>query len=181
MSEPRQTELDALRDAVARLDRAGFAYMLSGSLAMSYYATPRMTRDIDLIVEMRLGDADAMRDAFGDAYYVPDDLAEAFDGSGMFNLVHLASVVKVDVIVRKDETFRLHEFGRRRRVDLGGFEAWIVSREDLILSKLVWARDGDSEQQRRDVRNLMPKADMAYLRHWAPALGVGELLDRLSR
>lgn len=181
MSESPGIELEILCDVVARLEGAGFAYMLSGSLAMSYYATPRMTRDIDLVVEIREDETDTLRVAFEDGYYVPDDLRESFGGSGMFNLVHIASVVKVDMIVRKDDAFRRHEFGRRTRAGIGAFEAWIASREDLILSKLVWARDADSEQQRRDVRNLLPGADMAYLLHWAPSLGVDDLLDRLSR
>lgn len=50
-------ELDVLRDAVARLDRAGVRYMLTGSIALSYYAEPRMTRDIDLVVELEARDA----------------------------------------------------------------------------------------------------------------------------
>jgi hypothetical protein len=45
-------ELEVLQDAIARLDRAGIAYMLTGSVALSYYAEPRMTRDIDLVVEL---------------------------------------------------------------------------------------------------------------------------------
>jgi hypothetical protein len=40
-------ELLALRDVCARLQSAGVAYMLTGSLALSFYARPRMTRDID--------------------------------------------------------------------------------------------------------------------------------------
>lgn len=174
------TELEVLRDAVARLERTGFEYMLTGSLAMSYYATPRMTRDIDLVVALDSGDTAKLRDAFIGDYYVPDNLQQAMTTPGMFNLVHLDSVVKLDIVVRKDDIFRRQEFTRRRRVELGGFQAWIVSREDLILSKLVWARAAESEQQRRDVRNLLGDADAAYIAHWAPLLGVADLLDELS-
>jgi hypothetical protein len=36
-----------------------------------------------------------------------------------------------------------------------------------------------SELQLRDVRALLASgADEAYLRHWAPSLGVADLLDR---
>jgi len=48
-------ELEVLQDALARLEREGIAYMLTGSLALSYYAEPRMTRDIDLVVEFPRG------------------------------------------------------------------------------------------------------------------------------
>jgi hypothetical protein len=174
-------ELQVLRDVAARLERAGFDYMLTGSLAMSYYATPRMTRDIDLVVALRGEDARRLASIFADDYYVPDNIAEAMVMPGMFNLVHVELVVKVDIVVRKDEPYRRHEFERRRRIDLGGFEGWIVSREDLILSKLLWIRESGSEQQQRDVRQLLGRdADMAYLAHWAPILGVSDWLERSS-
>jgi len=73
----------------------------------------------------------------------------------MFNLLHLESVVKVDMIVRKDSEYRRTEFERRRRIELDAFSLWIVSKEDLILSKLAWAKPSGSELQLRDVRNLL--------------------------
>ena len=51
-------ELDVLRDVSRRFNHAGIAFMLTGSMAMGYYATPRMTRDIDLVVELRASDTD---------------------------------------------------------------------------------------------------------------------------
>ncbi len=59
----------------------------------------------------------------------------------MFNVLHLEKLVKLDLIVRKDTAYRRREFERRKRVQMPGFEAWIVSREDLILSKLAWAKE----------------------------------------
>lgn len=176
-----QTELDVLRDVCARLEDAGIEYMLTGSLAMNYYATPRMTRDVDLVVAAEPGDAWKFAALFGPDYYVPEEgLAQMIGERGMFNLLHLESAVKVDIVIRKDEPFRRGEFARRARVTLSGADAWIVSKEDLILSKLVWARDAESELQRRDVRNLLGSTvDLAYLRTWAPRLGVDDLLERL--
>jgi len=59
--------------------------------------------------------------------------------------MHFASGIKVDLIVRKDSEYRHVEFARRKAVDLAGVSTWIASREDPILSKLVWARDASSE------------------------------------
>ena len=48
------------------------------------------------------------------------------------------------------------------------FTGWIVSREDLILSKLLWARDSESELQLRDVKSLLEDtSDQEYLKSWA--------------
>jgi hypothetical protein len=173
------SELDILRDVCARLEKAGIDYMLTGSMAMNYYAQPRMTRDIDMVVALDERDAGRIAAAFSSDYYVPGEaIQRAVHERGMFNLLHLDSVVKVDMIVRKEAPYRQTEFARRTRVDLPGFSAWLASREDLILSKLAWALDSGSELQMRDVRNLLAEtADLAYLRQWASALGVSKLLE----
>ena len=154
--------------------------MLTGSMAMNYYAQPRMTRDIDIVVELERTPVDVFAASFALDYYVPlEAAADAIAHRGMFNLLHLESVVKVDLIVRKGHPYRLAEFDRRVRVDFGGFATWLVRKEDLILSKLAWAHESESELQKRDVVNLLSTgADLGYLRKWAPALGVGELLDQ---
>jgi len=173
-------ELDVLRDAAARLERAGIQYMLTGSIALSYYAQPRMTRDIDLVAELSGRDAKSVTALFTPDYYVQEaDVAGAIASAGMFNVLHLGKLVKLDFIVRKDTPFRRHEFERRKRVRLPGFEAWIVGREDLILSKLAWAKDSGSELQMRDVQALLAAgADRKYLERWAKELSVTELLRK---
>jgi hypothetical protein len=104
-------ELDILKLVAARLGEAGIPYMVSGSMAMNYYAQPRMTRDVDIVIE--LGAADVERVA---ALFIPDFLCEveavrdAVRRRGMFNIIHGESVVKVDFIVRKDVPFRVEEF-----------------------------------------------------------------------
>ena len=85
-------------------------------------------------------------------------------------------------MVLKTDAFRQEEFERRQRVHLDGFETWIVSREDLILSKLFWAKDSRSEMQLRDVKNLLSDdLDQAYLHDRAAYLGVTELLEEVLR
>jgi hypothetical protein len=173
-------ELEVLQDALARLEREGIPYMLTGSLALSYYAEPRMTRDIDLVVDLFAADSKRLVALFEPEYYVSAaDAERALRERGMFNLLHLDNLVKVEFIVRKDEPFRLNEFERRKRVRLAGFDAWIATREDLILSKLAWAKPSGSELQLRDVRALLAGgADVGYLRRWGADLGVAGLLEK---
>lgn len=174
-------ELEVLRDVGARLERAGIAYMLTGSMAMNYYATPRMTRDIDLVVALSAADGTRIRGLFEPDYYVPDNIEQAILSVGIFNLVHIESVIKVDIIVRKNEEYRRAEFERRLAVELEGARIWLVSKEDLILSKLLWARQSASEMQRRDVQNLLATGvDRSYLSLWAERLGVTSLLEELE-
>jgi len=171
-------ELEVLQDAIARLEGAGIAYMLTGSVALSYYAEPRMTRDVDLVVELAHRDPKSVVALFAPDYYVSEaDVGRAIAARTMFNVLHLGKVVKLDLIVRKDTAYRRREFERRKRVQMPGFEAWIVSREDLILSKLAWAKESGSELQLRDVDALLAAgADEAYLRSCADELSVTTLL-----
>ncbi|MGH9928466.1 MAG: hypothetical protein ACREA9_04455, partial [Pyrinomonadaceae bacterium] len=88
------------------------------------------------------------------------------------------TVIKVDCIVLKSDAFRQGEFARRRQITLGDFQTWIVSREDLILSKLNWAKESHSELQLRDVRSLLEsEVDVNYLRTHAKTLGVADSLN----
>jgi hypothetical protein len=94
---------------------------------------------------------DALVSAFSTDFYIDEDAARlAIKSQQMFNLMHLDSAIKVDLIVRKNSEYRQTEFERRKSVEFAEISTWITSREDLILSKLVWARDSGSEMQLRD-------------------------------
>jgi len=167
-----------------RLEGANIPYMLSGSMAASFYARPRMTRDIDLVVEIVGNDVETIVQLFEKDFYIdPDMVREAAELRGMFNVIHLEHIIKVDFIVKKDNPYRITEFQRRRRYQIDDFAVWIVAPEDLILSKLVWARDSRSEMQLNDVkvllRYLRGQIDMDYLLHWAEKIGVIGLLEEM--
>lgn len=172
-------ELAVLSDVVSRLQSAGFDYMLTGSVAMNYYAEPRMTRDIDIVVALTDADANKVIEAFEKDYYLSRDaVVEAIRHQRIFNLVHYQKVVKVDMIVRKESAYRRTEFDRRRQIRVGDLTTWIVSKEDLILSKLSWARESRSELQLNDTRNLLATGpDMDYLHNWSATLGLEPLLQ----
>ncbi len=171
------TELDIVRDVSERLEGAGIAYMLTGSMAMNYFAQPRMTRDIDVVVALPDEAIDRIVTAFTPDYHVPlDAIRQAVRDKGMFNLIHEDSIIKVDCIVRKDAPYRRAEFERRQRIRIEDFDTWIVSKEDLIVSKLDWARDSHSEMQLRDICNLVASGcDVEYVDRWAESLELTQL------
>jgi hypothetical protein len=121
--------------------------------------------------------------AFSQDFYIDEDAVRiAVKSQRMFNLMHFASGIKVDLIVRKDSEYRQVEFERRKPVELASVSTWITSREDLILSKLIWARDANSELQKRDVRTLLDDSvDWSYLREWATKLGISDMLEEVSK
>jgi len=173
-------QLDVLKLVANRLQHADIAYMISGSTAMNYYAQPRLTRDIDIVVALELEDAARVATLFAEDFYIDADAVHhAIAQRGMFNLIHYDHVVKVDCIVRKDTPYRQEEFARRSAVEIDGVALWLVAAEDLLLSKLVWAAESHSEMQLQDVRNLIRSVaalDWTYIERWAEELTIGELL-----
>lgn len=176
------SELEVLLDVVARLEGAGIDYMLTGSVAMSIYAEPRMTRDIDIVVELARADAERVAGLFSPDYYVDADaVGSAIATHGMFNVFHLARLVKVDLIVPADDEFQRHEFRGRQRHLLGGRVVWVIGKEDLVLAKLLWAAPTGSALQLRDVQALVASGvDEAYLGAWSARLGVQDLLRKCT-
>lgn len=177
-----ESELDVLRDVSQRLDSAGLAFMLTGSMAMNYYAQPRMTRDIDLVVNIGPDQVDVVIEVFKDDYYVDRvAVSKAVAQRSIFNIIHNTTIIKLDCIMLKNDDYRQEEFARRKRIPIGDFQTWIVSREDLILSKIYWARESRSELQFRDIKNLMAgdNYDKSYLQSRAEMLGVKPLLMEL--
>lgn len=170
-------ELEIMRDVTQRLEGAGIAYMITGSMALNFYAQPRMTRDIDAVVELAVDDARRFVALFSPDYYVSyEAVRDSIACRSLFNLIHQARIVKVDFVVRKAAPYRLTEFARRQRVTVDGFQVWIVSKEDLIISKLLWAQDSHSDFQLRDVKSLVATGcDRTYVEHWIGELGIGSL------
>ncbi len=167
-----------LKDCTERFERLGIVYMLTGSMAMVEYAMMRMTNDIDIVMEVSNADAERIIKEFEPDYYVPrgrvrDAIARKF----MFNLLHQETLIKVDCVVRKDNEFQKEAFSHRKKINFSGFEVWIISRDDLILAKLNWAKNTRSEMQLRDVASIIRNGyDENYVQTWAKNLGVEDLL-----
>jgi hypothetical protein len=178
-------QLSILELVTTRLDGADIPYMITGSIAAGHYSQPRFTRDIDLVVELQPNDAARVTALFQDEFEC--DVAaiqQAISRRSMFNLIHADAIVKVDFIVRKNTPYRVEEFRRRRSVLIDGHSMWLVSPEDLILSKLLWAKDSHSELQLRDVRHTIasqPGLDWPYLEQWAENLTAIDLLREVQR
>ncbi|HEX7858855.1 MAG TPA: hypothetical protein VF773_00870 [Verrucomicrobiae bacterium] len=173
-------EIDITRDVAQRFESAGIPYMLTGSMAMNFYAQPRMTRDVDFVVKIAAVDVPTVLQVFQNDYYIsPEAVRSSVIHRSLFNAIHNESVIKVDCVIQKDSPYRRLEFERRRQVEVKSDLIWIVSKEDLIVSKLFWANDSNSELQQRDVKNLVATGcDYAYIDKWAAELGLSAIWER---
>lgn len=182
--EQTSSELEVLKTVSDRLNKAHLPYMITGSIAANFYAVPRMTRDIDIVVELHERGADKIVSIFQDDFYVePESVSQAIRKKDMFNIIHNDFIVKVDFIVRKASDYRELEFSRRREVEIEGVKMWIVSPEDLVLSKLFWAKESLSELQLGDVRNILDGVsdiDVEYIKKWVGILGLGAVYEKVK-
>jgi hypothetical protein len=167
---------DFLRRVLQALDSATVPYMLTGSFASSFHGAPRTTHDVDLVIAPTLGTLERLLTQFPhDGYYVSRDAAlQAYGAETLFNVVDFASGWKVDFIFRKSRSFSAAEFERRRQVDLLGTTLWVASPEDVVVSKLEWAKLSESDRQIRDVIDILRTQDDAldtdYIERWVRSL-----------
>lgn len=169
----------------AEMERLGIDYFVGGSVASSVHGRPRTTDDIDVVAAIAGPHVDAFAHALGDDFFVDTDMIrDAIRRRGSFNIIHLATMLKVDVFVLGTEDFALEEMRRRAAVPLRGASVWFSSPEDIVLEKLDWFQKGQgiSERQWRDVVGVLavqgPRLDLGYLRSWAARRGLLDLLER---
>jgi hypothetical protein len=179
-----KSQQDFLREIVGKVERAGIPYMLVGSHGSSCYGEPRSTHDVDLVVYPTLEQLVLFVNDLGAAFYVSERAArEAFQCRSLFNIIDSLGAWKADLIFPKDRPYSAESFRRRALRDVGGLQAFVLSPEDSILSKLEWAKKADSERQLRDAASVIlgqwGKLDEPYLRRWARELGVEALFDRV--
>jgi hypothetical protein len=170
------------------LDGLGVPYMLGGSMASAVHGVVRTTLDADIIADLRPEHAAPFVQALEDEFYVDEGLIHtAIQWRMSFRLLHQATMFKVDVFLPKRRPFDEEQFGRRIRAQIlpePEHAVWITSAEDIILAKLEWYRMGNevSERQWRDVLGVIKtqadRLDLTYLRQWATALQVEDLLER---
>ncbi len=175
---------DFLKRLVERLDKAGVPYVVAGSLSSSLHGRPRATNDIDLVIAPTESRFQRFGDSLGPDDYVSKDAARAAPkGRTSFNIIDIRTGWKADLYVRGTRPFSTMEFDRRRKAAILGMEVWVLSPEDVILSKLEWAKESRSERQMQDVLGVLQmrrgSLDEEYLRRWADVLGVQDLLKKL--
>jgi hypothetical protein len=170
------------------LERFEIRYLIGGSFASAIHGVARMTADVDLVVDLSLNQVDPLVRALEGEFYVDAEaIRDAVRRRQSFNLIHLATMFKVDIFILKHRPFDDAQFERRERHAISRDperQAYVATAEDNILAKLEWYRMGGetSDRQWNDVQSVLKtqggRLDLDYLRHWAVALSVSDLFER---
>jgi len=161
-----------LREVCNKLDDNNVRYMISGSIAANFYCIPRMTRDVDIVIDLSVKKIDDFVKLFPDSYINIDTVRDEVGRKGMFNVIDHATGFKVDFIVRKDSEYSDLAFSRKERIK--GFDTviWVININDLLIAKIMWIQDYQSERQISDIKNLLDNSskDIKYVRNWCETL-----------
>lgn len=189
MKSPLSEAIEVTLLVTGTLEALGVDYVVGGSVASSVHGLPRSTADSDIVAALREEHVNGLVSSLEAAFYVDADMIrDAIRRRFEFNVLHLATMFKVDVFVPALDTVTRRELSRGSRVDVGDGKTFLVaSAEDTIVQKLRWFQlgGGVSERQWSDalgvVRVRGPALDREYLRDTAEALEVVPLLERLLR
>ena len=179
----------AIRSVVSLFKALSVSYYIGGSVASSAHGIARATLDIDIVANLDLTSVDKIVSSLEKDYYVSGEaIQKAIIEKSSFNLIHLATMVKIDVFIQKDDLYSI-EVSRRvvaeKLEENESLDYYFVSPEDIIIHKLLWFQLGDrvSERQWHDVLGVIKVQgellDLDYLRKWAKELGVLDLLEEV--
>jgi hypothetical protein len=176
----------AVQPLIQAFEKLSIPYYIGGSIASSVYGMARATLDVDIVADLKINHIAPLKQFLEHQYYIDEDMiAEAIRTNSSFNLIHLETMIKIDVFIHKDEPYSLEALQRIRKdtlEDTANLEFYFSSPEDIIISKLQWYKIGDlvSERQWLDVIGVIKvqgdSLDKKYLKGWSKKLGLSSLL-----
>ena len=177
----------ALKPVAKAFDELSVPYYVGGSIASSVYGMARATMDVDIVADLALAQVPALVGLLRREYYVPEEMIhDAVANASSFNLIHLSTMMKVDVFIPKKDAYKKAAIARKRPDRLVKEDPdsvfFLSSPEDVILSKLRRYEHAGrvSERQWLDVLGVIKvqgdSLDREYLVNWSNVLGLFDLL-----
>jgi hypothetical protein len=181
--------LSAIQPLIQFFEELGVKYYIGGSVASSAYGIARATLDVDIVSNLTEEQVPELVRVLSAKYYIDETMVrDAISTRSSFNIIHLETMLKVDIFILKKEPFHDKAFERRRKdtldEDTSAIQFYLASPEDVLLNKLDWYRMGgcDSERQWNDIQGILKiqsnLLDMKYLFHWSEELDVFDLLNQ---
>lgn len=172
--------IDVFNMVIKKLESENIPYMVVGSVASMVYGEPRMTHDMDLVIDVLPQSASKIEALFPiEEFYCPpiEVLKAEVVERGQFNLIHQGTGIKIDMMIRKNSDHGQTEFERRQKVPFWqNTEVYIATPEDIIIKKLSFYREGQSEKHIKDIRGVLAETsvDEVYLQSWIEKLGLSK-------
>jgi hypothetical protein len=180
--------LVALKPVINIFEKLSIPYYIGGSIASSIYGIARATMDVDIVAKVDTRHIPALKQHLENDYYMDEDMIkEAILNKSSFNLIHLETVLKIDVFIYKDDPYQRIAIQRKLKDTLeenSDTTFYFSSPEDIIINKLIWYKMGGevSDRQWLDVIGVIKvqgeSLDKSYLKDWSQKLQILELLNK---
>lgn len=162
-------------------------YMVVGGFAAILYGQPRLTIDVDVVVEMAPHHIDPFVAAFPipDYYVSEETVRDSLRRRYLFNVIEPTTGAKVDLVPLPRDRFTREAFRRRQRVtyDPKGRAATFMAPEDVVVAKLRAYEETGSDRHLADAQSVVVmqwgELDVELMRRGARTAGVAESLERL--
>jgi len=179
---------ELLQRIIEVLERLYIQYLVTGAVASIAYGEPRLTNDIDIVAAIEEKHIPDVLKAFppGEFYVSEEAARNAICHKGQFNIIHPASGLKVDIIIKQDTPFDSSRFSRVRRIfPAESYQANFASPDDVIIKKMEYYKEGGSEKHLRDIAGILKisgeMVDRNYITEWAQRLGLTEIWEAIQR
>jgi len=175
---------ELLLQIVKILDNLKIPYIVTGGFAVAVLARPRFTADIDIIIKIGLKNIRELTEELykidKDVYVSQDAMKDAIENKGEFNFIHPQTGLKVDFWVKR---YPFEKFEKAVVKKINGQKVNFISAEDLVLSKLIWYKEGQGAKQLEDIRSLLEiaKPDLNYIKKWARQQSTAGILEEILK
>jgi predicted nucleotidyltransferase len=169
--------LEVFNDLEVAAQESNVKVVIMGGLAVSVYAQPRATLDIDGIIELDERDIESFLNSVKKRGFRWDkgNPIKNVKGLEFITLFYPKGKVYVDLFLARGD-FQKNVIKRSHKVEVGGVPMEVISPEDLILVKLLSDRPRDTEDVCQILLESSGDLDFKYLEEWAGSLGVLQFL-----
>jgi hypothetical protein len=186
---PTGTEMTWIQDSIslaiqlqAIFTDLEIPHYITGGVAAATYGEPRTTRDLDIVIALSLNQLDPMVQRLeNEGFYVPGVEDIRSGQLKTLGITHQETIARADLMLAGTGAFDQAQFNRRRVIEIPSRGTlYLASPEDIILNKLRWGEQSQSEKQWRDVLGILKvqgqTLDFNYLAQQAEVLKLTSML-----
>jgi len=179
------TQQEIFLEVIDILNNSNIPYMITGALAVSYYGMPRLTHDLDIIIQIDSGDVDKIFILFSSEFYISKvSIEEAIEHRSTFNIIHLKTSIKVDFWMIGQDEYEIKKFSRRSKENIFNRAIYLITPEDLLISKLDWYKMTDVDKHYIDCIGIYKiqkeKLDINYIKTWTARKSTLSIFEEVS-
>ncbi len=179
-------QVEALSHFLKVLNSLSIPYMITGAYAVSYYGMPRATHDLDVVIEIAAKDVEKTCRGLKKTCEIDEKMIEnAVQYRTHFSVIYSKGDLRADFWVLKNKPIENTKFERRQKISLFGIPTFMISPEDIVLTKLDWYKRSKNTKHMDDAVGIIKvqgkKLDVIYIKDVFDKLGIEKYWEQAVR